>query len=86
MSTARLILVTGATGFLGKALVPKLAAAGHRVRMLGRSTPGGELLAHGEFVQADLADRAAVKRALAGVDVLYHLAGLVSFDPSDGPA
>jgi dihydroflavonol-4-reductase len=27
-----------------------------------------------------------VKRALAGVEVLYHLAGMVSFDPADGPA
>jgi len=86
VSAARTILVTGATGFLGKALVPKLAAAGHRLRMVGRSTPGAELLAHGEFVQGDLSDRAVVKGALAGVDVLYHLAGLVSFDPSDGPA
>jgi dihydroflavonol-4-reductase len=86
VSAGRTILVTGATGFLGKALVPRLAAAGHRLRMLGRSTPGAELLGRGEFVQADLAERAAVKRALAGVDVLYHLAGRVSFDPADGPA
>lgn len=86
MSSGRSVLVTGATGFLGKALVARLAAAGHRVRMLGRSAPGPDLLAHGEFVQADLAERAAVKRALAGVDVLYHLAGMVSFDPADGPA
>src|SRR5262249_57708132 len=82
----RSVLVTGATGFLGKALVPRLAAAGHRIRMLGRSTPGPELLAHGELVQGDLTDRAVVKKALAGVDVLYHLAGLVSFHPADGPA
>jgi dihydroflavonol-4-reductase len=54
--------------------------------MLGRSKRGPELLAHGELVQGDLSDRAVVKRALAGVEVLYHLAGLVSFDPSDGPA
>jgi len=60
VSTAKTVLVTGATGFLGKALVPKLAAAGHRIRMLGRSTPGAELLGHGEFVQADLAERAAL--------------------------
>ncbi|HZW89165.1 MAG TPA: NAD-dependent epimerase/dehydratase family protein, partial [Myxococcaceae bacterium] len=86
MSAGRTVLVTGATGFLGKALVPRLAAAGHRIRMLGRSTPGPELLAHGELVQGDLTDRAVVKKALAGVDVLYHLAGLVSFDPADGPA
>ena len=86
MSGGRSILVTGATGFLGKALVPRLAAAGHRVRMLGRSAPGAELLDHGEFVQGDLGDRAALKRALDGVEVLYHLAGMVSFDPADGPA
>ncbi len=86
MSGGRNILVTGATGFLGKAVVPRLAEAGHRVRMLGRRTPGAELLAHGEFVQGDLADRAVLKRALAGIDVLYHLAGMVSFDPADGPA
>ena len=84
--TPRSILVTGATGFLGKAVVPRLAAAGHRVRMLGRNAPAAELLSHGEFVQGDLGDRAAVKRALAGVEVLYHLAGMVSFDPADGPA
>ena len=82
----RTVLVTGATGFLGKALVPRLAAAGHRLRMLGRSTPAADLLSQGEFVQGDLEDRAAVKRALAGVEVLYHLAGRVSFDPADGPA
>ena len=86
MSGGLTVLVTGATGFLGKALVPRLSAAGQRIRMLGRSAPGEELLAHGEFMQGDLADRAAVKRALAGVDVLYHLAGMVSFDPADGPA
>jgi dihydroflavonol-4-reductase len=82
---ARRILITGATGFLGKAVVPRLAEAGHRIRLFGRSPPGAALLEHGEFVQGDLSDRAAVKRALAGVDVLYHLAGLVSFDPKDGP-
>jgi len=86
VSSGRSVLVTGATGFLGKALVPRLVAAGHRVRMLGRSTPGPALLAQGEFVQADLGDRAVMKRALAGVEVLYHLAGRVSFDPADGPA
>ncbi len=33
------ILVTGGTGFLGTHLVPKLVAAGHQVRLLGRTPP-----------------------------------------------
>ena len=86
MSGPLTVLVTGATGFLGKALVPRLAAAGHRVRMLARSAPPADLLGHGELVTGDLENRAALKKALAGVDVLYHLAGRVSFDPADGPA
>jgi dihydroflavonol-4-reductase len=84
--STRSILVTGATGFLGKALVPRLAEAGHRIRLLGRTEPSGDLRGLGEFVQGDLGDRAAVRRALDGVEVLYHLAGRVSFDAKDGPA
>jgi len=84
--STRSILVTGATGFLGKALVPRLAEAGHRLRFIGRTEPTGDLRGLGEFVHGDLGDRAAVRRALDGVEVLYHLAGRVSFDAKDGPA
>jgi len=80
------ILVTGGTGFLGGALVPLLAEAGHALRLLGRS-PAPEAAALGaEVVQAPLQDRAALRRALAGVEVVYHLAGQVSFDPGDPAA
>jgi dihydroflavonol-4-reductase len=37
-----------------------------------------------EFLQGDLANRELVRRAVSGVEVIYHLAGLVSFDPKDG--
>lgn len=37
-----------------------------------------------EFFKGDLKDREVVKRALEGVDAIYHLAGLVSFKPEDG--
>jgi dihydroflavonol-4-reductase len=77
------ILVTGATGFLGAHLVPMLLQQGHQVRGLGRTLPGPSL-AGAEFVQADLQDVPAVRAALQGVDAVYHLAGLVSFDPKDG--
>lgn len=77
------ILVTGATGFLGSHLVPKLVAAGHKVRAIARSRPG-PALAGVEVIAGDLKDRDAVRKALAGCEVVYHLAGLVSFDPKDG--
>ena len=76
------ILVTGATGFLGAHLVPRLLAEGHQVRGIGRTKPGPALKG-AEFIQADLKDADAVGRALDGVDAVYHLAGLVSFDPKD---
>lgn len=80
------ILVTGGTGFLGGALVPLLARGGHRLRLLARS-PAPEAEALGaEVVQAPLEDGEALRRALAGVEAVYHLAGQVSFDPHDPAA
>jgi dihydroflavonol-4-reductase len=77
------LLVTGGTGFLGTHLVPRLVAAGHQVRLIGRSKPTGEPYAGTEYVPGDLKDRDAVRRALEGVEAVYHLAGLVSFQPKD---
>ena len=80
------ILVTGGTGFLGGALVPLLARGGHRLRLLARS-PAPEAEALGaEVVRAPLRDRGALRRALEGVEAVYHLAGQVSFDPKDPAA
>lgn len=76
------LLVTGATGFLGVHLVPKLIAKGHAVRAMARSEAPAALSA-AEFIRGDLQDRDTVRRALEGVEVLYHLAGLVSFRPKD---
>ncbi|MGO8969309.1 MAG: NAD-dependent epimerase/dehydratase family protein [Myxococcaceae bacterium] len=80
------VLVTGATGFLGTAVVQRLAEAGHRVRMVGRHPPGRELLELGQFHALDLEQPSAVRPALAGMDALLHLAGRVSFDSRDGRA
>lgn len=76
------LLVTGGTGFLGTHLVPRLLQAGHAVRLIARNEPTGAL-AGAEYVQGDLQDRDAVRRALEGVEAVYHLAGLVSFQPKD---
>ncbi len=78
------VLVTGATGFLGAAVVERLAEAGHRVRMVGRKRPGEALLGFGEFRELDLQMPSAIRPALAGMDALLHLAGRVSFDARDG--
>jgi dihydroflavonol-4-reductase len=77
------LLVTGGTGFLGAHLVPKLAAAGHQVRVLARAATGPAQPGV-EYVVGDLKNADSVKKALVGVEAIYHLAGLVSFRPEDG--
>ncbi len=72
----RQILVTGATGVLVRAVVPRLVAAGHAVRALSRSEQNDELIrAMGaEPVRTDLFDSAALRQAMAGRDAVLHLA------------
>lgn len=68
-------LVTGATGALGPSVVRACLAEGWSVRALARARPAvGLLPADVEFVQADLADAGALAPAMAGVDVVFHLA------------
>lgn len=70
------VLVTGGGGFLGGALARRLAAEGAVVRSYSRGTYP-ELAAAGiEVVRGDLADAAATARAVAGCDVVYHVAAL----------
>ena len=67
------VLVTGGTGFIGPRLVSRLVRDGARVRCLTRRPrrlPEGV-----EAVSGDLRDAAALRSALAGVEVVYHLAG-----------
>jgi nucleoside-diphosphate-sugar epimerase len=76
---APLSLVTGGSGFLGRHLARGLAERGDRVRALVRDpASASELTALGvEVVQGDLTDEASLRRAVAGVDRLFHAAGLV---------
>ncbi|MEU4230558.1 NAD(P)H-binding protein [Nonomuraea sp. NPDC026600] len=65
------ILVTGATGTLGRAVVPALVRTGHSVRALSReSHPGQDV----EWVWGDLAWGKGVHGAVRGVDAIIHLA------------
>ncbi len=73
-----LVLVTGATGYIGGRLVPRLLQAGYRVRCLARSAKKLESRAWAddprvEIVPGDLADRASVEHALAGCSAAYYL-------------
>jgi dihydroflavonol-4-reductase len=72
------ILVTGANGFLGAALVRSLAARGHRATCLLR--PGSDVsgLAGVEYarVEGDMVHASGLVRAVEGQDVVFHLAGV----------
>jgi dihydroflavonol-4-reductase len=67
-------LVTGSTGFIGSHLVPLLVERGDEVRALVRS-PGNEGVAGVESVRGDILDRGTVRRAMNGVERVFHLAG-----------
>ena len=75
------VLVTGGTGFVGSWLVRSLVKRGEIVRVLVRK-PGlpTELRGLGiEEVLGDVTDAASLNRAMAGVDTVYHLAGVVGY-------
>ena len=73
-----MILVTGGTGFVGRALIRQLVANGQQVRTLIRPSPRTPNLPRGvqvEVAVASLGDERGLRAALRGVDVVYHLAG-----------
>ncbi|MBI3087433.1 MAG: SDR family NAD(P)-dependent oxidoreductase [Candidatus Omnitrophica bacterium] len=87
MGNATRVLVTGAGGFIGSHLVERLVAEGYAVRAFLRYTSqrswgnlqeaGPEVLSAVEPYYADIRDGDAVRRALDGVSILFHLAALM---------
>lgn len=85
-------LVTGATGYIGGRLAPRLLAEGHQVRCLARKA--GRLrdvpwAAEAEVVEGDLRRPETLPAAFAGVDVAYYLVhslGRADFEAADREA
>ena len=85
------ILVTGGAGFIGSHLVDALLARGHRVRVFDNLAPQvhGDsqripdyLNRDAEIVVGDIRDRGALKKAIDGVEVIYHHAAAVGVGQS----
>jgi uncharacterized protein YbjT (DUF2867 family) len=73
------ILVTGATGFIGRRLVPALIEKGHEVRAMTRHPEAYD--GPGDPVGADVNDAASLTAPLEGVEVAYYL--VHSLDAAD---
>ncbi len=76
-----MILVTGATGFIGRALIRHLFETGREVRVLIRPSRRSPRLPKGlpvEVAVVSLSDERAIRAALKDVDVIFHLAGAES--------
>ena len=74
------ILVTGGTGTLGREVVPRLLEAGREVRVLSRHRRDGGGGGGIQFVVGDLATGEGVEDAVAGAEVVVHLAGTFKGD------
>jgi UDP-glucose 4-epimerase len=67
------VAVTGGCGFIGSHVVDHLVRAGHEVRVIDLSAGWRQSAA--DYLDADLFDEAALGRALAGCEAVFHLAG-----------
>ena len=82
-SRSKTVCVTGATGFVGAHLTKQLADRGDRVRAGYRNPKRLQLLGDldVEPVAGDILDMGAMRKAIRGADVLYHVAGFVASKP-----
>jgi len=79
--TPHSVFVTGATGYIGRHLIPALLERGHRVRALVRRGSAQRLASGVEVIEGDALDAATFADAVAPADTLVHLIGT----PHPGP-
>ncbi len=83
-----LVLLTGATGFLGSYILQELIEHGYRVRALRRRTKPifwipDPILRQVEWAEGDVLDVVSLQDALSDVDTVIHSAAVVSFHSTD---
>ena len=83
MALKGMVLVTGGAGFIGSHIASRFAANGARVRIIDDLSTGylqnvEEIGGDVDFVQASLTDEKEVRRALEGVEVVFHEAAIPS--------
>lgn len=84
-----MILVTGATGFVGEHVVQQLLEAGHAVRAMYRDAArqgqhgilSPEQLAAIDWVVGEVNDTIRMEELCVGIDKIYHCAAFISYDP-----
>jgi uncharacterized protein YbjT (DUF2867 family) len=76
------VLLTGGTGYMGRALIPELVRRGHTVRALVRRGSEHKLAKDATAVMGDALDAASVRSAMRGAHVLVHLVGVAHPSPA----
>lgn len=83
MTSSPQVLVTGGAGFIGSNLAEELAARGAKVRIVDNFLTGfrenlDEISGDFDFIEADVADPDAMRKAVEGVEIVFHQAALPS--------
>lgn len=92
MSLSGVVLVTGGAGFIGSHIAERLASSGARVRVLDDLSTGHvenieEIGGRVEFIRGSLTDAEALRRAIDGVELVFHQAAIPSVPRSvENPA